>query len=109
MKTDIDAMEQEVFFDAAEHFGGFGTDDGLAAQVASWNTVEQFEATVEEAIEAGLKYCKAFLDDEDGAPYIAFSADHEDGMASLDELKGRALERYWDEVMDMCQKWEESL
>lgn len=53
MKTDIDAMEQEVFFDAAEHFGWIGTDDGLAAQIASWNTVEQFEATVTEAKEAG--------------------------------------------------------
>ena len=42
---------RKFFFDAAEHFGWFGTDDGLAAQIASWNTVKQFEATVEEAKE----------------------------------------------------------
>jgi hypothetical protein len=102
-------MEQEVFFDAAEHFGGFGTDDSLAAQVASWNTVEQFEATVEEAKEAGLKYCKAFLSEDDGAPYVAFSNDYEFGMTSLEELKGRAIERYWDEVLDMCFKYEDEI
>ena len=109
MKTDIDAMEQEVFFDAEEHFGWFGTDDGLSAQIASWNTVKQFEATVEEAKEAGLKYCRAYLSDEDGAPYIAFSADFVEGAVALDGLKGRALERYWDDVVDMCLKYEDTL